>query len=115
MLEFNGNNMTLTRGDTIFIDTVVLTPLGLVYEVQEGDVLTFSVYDNNRNNQFLSDNSNGFESKPIIEKVFVDRKTKLESSDTAFLNKGKYTYKCVIEMGEERIKETYCQGDFILK
>ena len=50
MLEFNGNNMTLTRGDTIYIDTVVLTPLGLVYEVQEGDILTFSVYDNNRNN-----------------------------------------------------------------
>lgn len=113
MLEFNGNNMTLTRGDTIFIDTVVLTPLGLVYEVQEGDVLTFSVYDDNKNNSFVS--NFGFESKPIIEKIFVDRKTKLESSDTAFLNNGKYTYKCVIEMGEERIKETYCQGDFILK
>ena len=39
MLEFNGNNMTLTRGDTIYIDTVVLTPLGLVYEIQEGDIL----------------------------------------------------------------------------
>lgn len=106
MLEFNGNNMTLTRGDTIFIDTVVLTPLGFVYEIQEGDVLTFSVYDNNKNNSFAS--NFGFEPKPIIEKIFVDRKTKLESSDTAFLNKGKYTYKCVIEMGEERIKETYC-------
>ena len=113
MLEFNGNNMTLTRGDTIFIDTVVLTPLGLVYEVQEGDVLTFSVYDNNRNNSFIS--NEGFEPKPVIEKVFMDRKAKLESSDTAFLSKGKYSYKCVIEMGEERIKETYCEGDFILK
>ena len=113
MLEFNGNNMTLTRGDTVFIDTVVLTPLGLVYEVQEGDVLTFSVYDINRNNSFAS--NEGFDFKPVIEKIFVDRKAKLESADTAFLSKGKYSYKCVIEMGEERIKETYCEGDFILK
>ena len=113
MLEFNGNNMTLTRGDTIYIDTVVLTPLGLVYEIQEGDILTFSVYDNNRNNNFVS--NEGFESKPIIEKVFIDRKTKLESSDTAYLSKGKYFYKCIIEMGKDRIKETYCEGDFILR
>lgn len=113
MLEFNGNDMILTRGDTVFIDTVILTPLGFVYEIQEGDVLTFSVYDNERNNGFVS--NIGFEAKPIIDKIFVDRKTKLESSDTAFLNKGKYTYKCVIEMDEGKIKETYCEGDFILK
>ena len=113
MLEFNGNNMTLTRGDTVFIDTVILTPLGLIYEVREGDILTFSVYDNNKNNILLS--NEGFEQKPVIKKIFVDRKTKIDSSDTAFLSKGKYSYKCVIEMGEERIKETYCEGDFILK
>lgn len=115
MLEFNGNNMTLTRGDTVFIDTVILTPLGLVYELQEGDVLTFSVYDNNKNNSFLVNNFNEFNQKPIIEKFFVDRKTKIESSDTAFLAKGKYTYKCVIEMGKDHVKETYCEGDFILR
>ena len=40
MLEFNDGRMTLTRGDTAYIDTVILTPLGFVYEPKEEDVIS---------------------------------------------------------------------------
>jgi hypothetical protein len=109
MLEFNGNDMTLTRGDTIYIDTVIMTPTGLVYEIQEGDKLTFSVYDK-------SNKLGGFEEKAVIQKEFKDRKLKIDRVDTAFLSKGTYEYRCVIEMNnEDKTKETYSSGKFILK
>jgi hypothetical protein len=109
MLEFNGNDMTLTRGDTVYIDTVILTPLGIIYEPKEGDIITFSIYYNGDKGAI------GFKQVPIIQKQFVDRKLKLEAKDTAYLSKGTYEYKCVIACEEKEMKETYCQGKFILK
>lgn len=109
MLEFNGNDMTLTRGDTIYIDTVIMTPTGLVYEVQEGDRITFSVYDN-------TGGIDGFREKIVIQKEFENRKLKLDRVDTAYLSKGVYEYRCVLEMdNEDKTKETYSAGKFILK
>lgn len=111
MLEFNDSTMVLTRGDTVYIDTVILTPLGFVYEVQEEDVIKFYVYKRAHGESI---GVAGINSKPVIEKEFVDRKLKLETNDTAFLSVGKYYYKCVITMKGD-IRETYCEGDFILK
>ena len=108
MLEFNGSTMVLTRGDTVHIDTVILTPLGFVYEVQKEDVIMFSVYEKGLNGQV------GYDQKPVIEKQFIDRKLKLDTVDTAYLHEGNYYYRCVITMkGDQR--ETYCEGDFILR
>lgn len=110
MLEFNGSTMVLTRGDTVHIDTVILTPLGFVYEVQKEDVIMLSVYEKGLNG--IGGVTYG--QKPVIEKQFIDRKLKLETSDTAYLREGNYYYKCVITMKDDQ-RETYCEGDFILR
>lgn len=108
MLEFNGSTMVLTRGDTVHIDTVILTPLGFVYEIKKEDVIMFSVYKKDFKGEVH------YGQKPVIEKQFIDRKLKLETVDTAYLQEGNYYYKCVITMkGDQR--ETYCEGDFILR
>ena len=108
MLEFNGSTMVLTRGDTVHIDTVILTPLGFVYEIQKEDVITFSVYEKSMNGLI------NYGQKPVIEKQFINRKLKLETVDTAYLREGNYYYKCVITMKDDQ-RETYCEGDFILR
>lgn len=105
MLEFNDGRMTLTRGDTAYIDTVILTPLGFVYEPKEEDVIMFYVYRKD---------INSCDRNPVIKKQFINRKLKIETSDTEFLRKGNYYYKCVITM-KDNLRETYCEGDFILK
>lgn len=108
MLEFNGSTMVLTRGDTVHIDTVILTPLGFVYEVQKEDIIMFSVYEKDFKGEVY------YGQKPVIEKQFIDRKLKLETVDTAYLREGNYYYKCVITMKDDQ-RETYCEGDFILR
>lgn len=88
MLEFKDGDIILTRGDSVYIDTVILTPCEEVYEPREDDKIYFIV---------SRTNDNKFDSNIVIKKEFVNRNIKIKDSDTKFLNKGKYYYCCILE------------------
>lgn len=88
MLEFKDGDIVLTRGDSVYIDTVILTPCEEVYEPREDDKIYFIV---------SRTNDNKFDSNIVIKKEFVNRNIKIKDSDTKFLNKGKYYYCCILE------------------
>lgn len=99
MIEFNGTSITMNRGDTVYIDTVIFTACDLIYELQDGDVITFVVVDNKK--------------EEVLIREFWDRNLKLTSMDTAFLSEGCYRYKCILTMANGD-RETYCEGDLRL-
>ena len=88
MLEFKDGDIILTRGDSVYIDTVILTPCEEVYEPREDDKIYFIV---------SRTNDNKFDSNIVIKKECVNRNIKIKDSDTKFLNKGKYYYCCILE------------------
>ena len=88
MLDFNNGNITLTRGDSVYINTVILTPCEEVYEPKEDDKIYFIV---------SRTNDDKFDSNIVIKKEFINRNTKIKDTDTKFLNKGKYYYCCILE------------------
>lgn len=88
MLEFKDGDIILTRGDSVYIDTVILTPCEEVYEPREDDKIYFIV---------SRTNDNKFDSNIVIKKEFINRNTKIKDTDTKFLNKGKYYYCCILE------------------
>ena len=88
MLEFKDGDIVLTRGDSVYIDTVILTPCEEVYEPREDDKIYFIV---------SRTNDNKYDSNIVIKKEFVNRNIKIKDSDTKFLNKGKYYYCCILE------------------
>lgn len=88
MLEFKDGDIILTRGDSVYIDTVILTPCEEVYEPKEDDKIYFIV---------SRTNDDKFDSNIVIKKEFINRNTKIKDTDTKFLNKGKYYYCCILE------------------
>lgn len=80
--KISGNNITLTRGDTMVVDVNVFTADGMRYALQEGDRIRFAM------KQSYSDAS------PCLVKD-VDPETmqiRIESEDTKGLNFGSYVY-----------------------
>ena len=100
MLEFKDGDIILTRGDSVYIDTVILTPCEEVYEPRENDEVYFYILREN-------------EEKIVLKKKFNNRKTVIKEIDTKFLNKGKYRYNCVL-IQENGDRQTYCEGNFFL-
>ena len=83
MLEFKDGDIILTRGDSVYIDTVILTPCEEVYEPRENDEVYLYILREN-------------EDKVVLKKKFNNRKTVIKEIDTKFLSKGEYKYKCVL-------------------
>ena len=100
MLDFNNGNITLTRGDSVYINTVILTPCEEVYEPKEDDKIYFIV---------SRTNDDKFDSNIVIKKEFINRNTKIKDTDTKFLSKGRYYYCCILIQGNGD-KQTYCEG-----
>ena len=46
MLEFKDGDIILTRGDSVYIDTVILTPCEDVYEPKDKDEVYLYINDN---------------------------------------------------------------------
>lgn len=79
--SINGNNITLTRGDTLYL-TVLMTKNGDNYTPVEGEVVRFAM------KKKIDD------AEPLILKdIPIDSMTlKLEPRDTKSLNYGSYKY-----------------------
>ena len=91
MLEFKDGDIILTRGDSVYIDTVILTPCEEVYEPREKDEVYLYITRENENERTEEERE-----KVVLKKKFVNRKTVIKEIDTKFLNKGKYLYNCVL-------------------
>ena len=80
MLNINGTDIKMTRGDSVILNMVIYTPDGNVYEMQNGDSLYFTVRELPKK---TSDS-------PLIEKTFSNNDIKLTPADTMFLKYGRY-------------------------
>lgn len=97
MLDFNNGNITLTRGDSVYINTVILTPCEEVYEPKEDDKIYFIVSRTKETDLLNYINNGNNDNSVVIKKEFVNRNIKIKDTDTKFLNKGKYYYCCILE------------------
>ena len=91
MLEFKDGDIILTRGDSVYIDTVILTPCEEVYEPKDKDEVYLYIIKKNEISRLEEEKE-----KVVLKKKFANRKTVIKEIDTKFLSKGKYRYKCVL-------------------
>ena len=91
MLEFKDGDIILTRGDSVYIDTVILTPCEEVYEPKDKDEVYLYIIKKNEISRLEEDKE-----KIVLKKKFVNRKTVIKEIDTKFLSKGEYKYKCAL-------------------
>lgn len=105
MLRIVDNSVTLTRGDSAYINIVPLTPDGEVYELDPADRIYFTL----RRSPKRDEGSNPC----LIEKTFWENAIKLDPQDTQFLNYGKYFYdvELIFKNGDV---STICSGTFTL-
>lgn len=84
--------INLTRGDTAHMNLVLYSDKNkkTKYVLQEGDIVKFSI------KKTKDDDA------PLVEKIFTSDKIKIESSDTAQLQFGKYIYD---------VQVTFANGD----
>lgn len=81
MLTIYGNDIHLTRGDTAYIFVPITFTDGSAYTMQDGDKLEFSA------KKYIS-----ADAYIIHKEISSDGVFKLEPSDTASLDYGKYVY-----------------------
>lgn len=105
MLRIVDNSITLTRGDSAYINIVPLTPSGDVYELESTDRIYFTL----RRSPKKDNNSN----PPLIEKTFWENAIKIDPKDTQFLNYGKYYYDVELIFKNGDIS-TLCSGTFTI-
>ena len=91
MLEFKDGDIILTRGDSVYIDTVILTPCEEVYELKDKDEVYLYIIKKNEISRLEEEKE-----KVVLKKKFANRKTVIKEIDTKFLSKGEYKYKCVL-------------------
>ena len=91
MLEFKDGDIILTRGDSVYIDTVILTPCEEVYEPKDKDEVYLYIIKKNEISRLEEDKE-----KVVLKKKFDNRKTVIKEIDTKFLSEGEYKYKCVL-------------------
>ena len=91
MLEFKDGDIILTRGDSVYIDTVILTPCEEVYEPKDKDEVYLYIIKKNEISRLEEEKE-----KVVLKKKFANRKTVIKETDTKFLIKGEYKYKCVL-------------------
>ena len=91
MLEFKDGDIILTRGDSVYIDTVILTPCEEVYEPKENDEVYLYITREKEIGRLEEEKE-----KVVLKKKFINRKTVIKGIDTKFLSKGEYKYKCVL-------------------
>ena len=91
MLEFKDGDIILTRGDSVYIDTVILTPCEEVYEPKDKDEVYLYIIKKNEISRLEEEKE-----KVVLKKKFANRKTVIKEIDTNFLSKGEYRYKCVL-------------------
>lgn len=91
MLEFKDGDIILTRGDSVYIDTVILTPCEEVYEPRDKDEVYLYIIRKNEISRLEEEKE-----KVVLKKKFANRKTVIKETDTKFLSKGEYKYKCVL-------------------
>lgn len=83
MLEFNGNAIYLSKGDTGSLALTITDEEQQTYDYS-GDTVVFSL------KRFVTD------ANPILQKTFTDGKITFESADTANLQAGEYLYDIVL-------------------
>ena len=76
----NNKNIKLTRGDTAVISIELHNKDGTEYELQQGDILLFTVKEN------------VLTKKILIQKTFSDKQIKIKPTDTDDLPYGIYHY-----------------------
>ena len=81
MLDVQGNNIHLTRGDTMFLDIQLNTESGEAYALNEGDKVFFRVKRNASSKDIL-----------IQKEVTHDLVLQLDEADTVNMNFGSYYY-----------------------
>ena len=91
MLEFKDGDIILTRGDSVYIDTVILTPCEEVYEPRDKDEVYLYIIKKNEISRLEEEKE-----KVVLKKKFANRKTVIKEIDTKFLSKGEYKYTCVL-------------------
>ena len=93
MLSINGNEIKMTRGDTVVLNMTIYTPEGKVYELNSGDKLYFTVKTLPKDEK----------TPPLIEKVFTCNDITLEPIDTQFLKYGRYFWDSTLEFADGSI------------
>ena len=111
MLEINNDTIRITRGDSGFIDMVLLTPTDEIYDFDsQNDEITF----------FLKPpfNPANKRDKILLKKKLKDTVLELESDDTKYFAKGHYLYDFKMRRTEpttgKELKETVVSGDFYI-
>ena len=102
MVDFDGYNIYMTRGDSAVFEIVIYTPRERIYELQDGDQIKFVFYKDKRS-----------EKHPVIEKVVEDNRLELAPNDTEYLLKGGYKYKGTLVRADGFV-DTFCKGNFYL-
>ena len=102
MVEIDGTNITMTRGDTL-VANVVMKQRGSneTYTPVDGDVVRFAV----KNTTMVGGGANYKDEEPILEKVIPNdtQQLVLMPEDTKPLKFGTYVYDVSIEFADGRV------------
>ena len=85
MVKITGSTITMNRSDSVFITVTVRTAQGEVYELQEGDKLTFSAKKKATDSDYA-----------IAPKLLNGNVLEITSLDTEHLAFGTYIYDVVL-------------------
>lgn len=86
MLSVKNNVISITRGDTGYLDIVIKNPTNpnQIYNLRNGDTLVFTLKRNVSSNEVL------------LDREFNGNILTINTSDTANLDYGDYSYKVVL-------------------
>ena len=91
MVKIQGTTIIMTRGDTATIDLSIKDDNKEEYELEDGDVVVFSVKKN------LSDE------KYLMKKTFDEKQIVIESDDTKDLSFGEYLYDVELTFSDGKV------------
>ena len=103
MVKVEGTTILMTRGDTATINLSIKDDNKIEYELEEGDVVVFSVKQN------LSDESY------LIQKTFSDKEIVIEHNDTKELPFGKYLYDVQLTFSDGKVATIITPSSLILE
>ena len=86
MLKVENNTISLTRGDSAFLNVEITNDEGETYELEQGDVCEFTVkkYTSSEN--------------VLIKKEVINGEIRISPDDTRMLNYGPYVYDVQVTM-----------------
>ena len=112
MVIVDGNNVTMTRGDTFIAQIEMKDKNGVVYSPMQGDVIRFTLRDPKMNNK----KTKYYDSDPLVTKIVPNNTLllRLDPADTKNLGFGEYVYFVELTYANGVVDTFIAESSFVL-